>query len=226
MALAMGFLILRLDRLQERRTWLAAVGLLAFCFLAYTAGLLFAAVAIGGALPFVARAEPKTARALLAASLAAAAVAFLLYYVNWAWPFLSQSVPKMLHGSGAPEGGGTPVLKRLAALPHKLDYSYGSAAVPVLGLAGLVRARAMRGWPLLAAWAALLPVFCVADLFFNLLLKHHYFTAVPVAVGGGLLLSALACRGAAGRVGAGALAGLSLLLGAQTALDVALGRIP
>jgi hypothetical protein len=98
--------------------------------------------------------------------------------------------------------------------------------IPVLGLAGLARARSLRAWPLLLAWAAVLPVFSVADLFFNLLLKHHYFTMVPVAVGGGLLLAALARRGAAGRVGAGVLLGLALLLGLQTALDAALGRIP
>jgi hypothetical protein len=226
MALALGFLVLRFDRLRQRGTWGAAVGLLAFCFLAYTAGLLFAAFTLAAALPFVLRSEPGTARALAAAGLAAAAVAFLLYYANWAWPFLSQSVPRMLHGSGAPDGGGTPVLKRLMALPHKLDYSYGSVAIPVLGLAGLSRARALRAWPLLLAWAAVLPVFSGADLFFNLLLKHHYFTTVPVAVGGGLLLAALAGRGAAGRVGAGVLLGLALLLGVRTALDAALGRIP
>jgi len=146
--------------------------------------------------------------------------------MQWTWPFLSQSVPRILHGSGAPEGGGTPVLRRLLTLPHKLNYSYGSALIPVLGLAGLARARALRGWPLLRAWAAVLPVFSVADLFFNLLLKHHYFTAAPVAVGGGLLLAALARRGAVGRVSAGVLLGLALMLGLQTALDAALGRIP
>ena len=226
MAAAMGFLILRLDRLRQPATWTVAVALLTFCFLAYTAGLLFAAFAVAGALPFVLRAEPKTGRALAFAALAAVALAFLLYYVHWTWPFLSQSVPRILHGSGAPEGGGTPVLKRLLALPHKLNYSYGSALIPVLGLAGLVRARGLHGWPLLAAWAAVLPVFSAADLFFNLLLKHHYFTAVPVAVGGGLLLAALARRGAVGRVCAGVLLGLALLLGMQTAVDAALGRIP
>jgi hypothetical protein len=226
MALAMGFLIVRFDRLREPWTWGAAVALLVFCFLAYTAGLLFAAFTLGAVLPFVLRSEPGTARSLAAAGLAAAAVAFLLYYVHWAWPFLSQSVPRMLHGSGAPDGGGTPVLRRLLALPHKLGYSYGSALIPVLGLAGLARARSLRAWPLLLAWAAVLPVFSVADLFFNLLLKHHYFTMVPVAVGGGLLLTALARRGAAGRVGACVLLGLALLLGLQTALDAALGRIP
>ena len=226
MAAAMGYLILRLDRLRRPGTWVAAVTLLAFCFLAYTAGLLFAAFAVAAALPFVLCADPKAARALAAAALAAASIAFLLYYVHWTWPFLSQSVPRILHGSGAPEGGGTPVLRRLLALPHKLNYSYGSALVPVLGLAGLVRARMLRGWPLLAAWAAVLPVFSAADLFFNLLLKHHYFTAVPVGVGGGLLLAALARRGAVGRVSAGVLLGLALLLGVQAALDAGLGRIP
>jgi hypothetical protein len=177
-------------------------------------------------LPIIVRSEPSTARALAAAGLAAAVVAFLLYYMQWTWPFLSQSVPRILHGSGSPDGGGTPVVRRLLALPHKLNYSYGSALIPVLGLAGLARARALRGWPLLGAWAAVLPVFSVADLFFNLLLKHHYFTSVPVAVGGGLFLSAVARRGAVGRVSAGVLLGIALLLGLQTALDAALGRIP
>jgi len=226
MAAAMGYLILRFDRLRQPWTWVTAVALLSFCFLAYTAGLLFAAFAIAAALPFVVRSEPSTARALAAAGVAAAAVAFLLYYMQWTWPFLSQSVPRILHGSGTPEGGGAPVLRRLLALPHKLNYSFGSVLIPVLGLAGLARARALRGWPLLGAWAAVLPAFSVADLFFNLLLKHHYFTGVPVAVGGGLLLAALARRGAVGRVSAGVLLGLALLLGLQTALDAALGRIP
>ena len=226
MVVAMGFLILRFDRLREPWTWGVAVGLLTFCFLAYTAGLLFAAFTLAAALPFVLRSEPGTARSLAAAGLAAAAVAFLLYYVHWTWPFLSQSVPRILHGSGAPDEGGAPVLRRLLALPHKLGYSYGSVLIPVLGLAGLARARSLRGWPLLLAWAAVLPAFSVADLFFNLLLKHHYFTMVPVAVGGGLVLAALARRGAAGRVGAGVLLGLALLLGLRTALDAALGRIP
>jgi hypothetical protein len=226
MALAMGFLIVRYDRLRERETWAAAVALLAFCFLAYTAGLLFAAFAVVAALPLVLRVEPATARALAGAALAAAVAAFLLYYVNWTWPFLSQTVPRLLQGSGAAEGGTTPVLKRLLALPHKLDYSYGSALIPLAGLGGLARARAMRGWPLLLAWAAVLPVFSAADLFFNLLLKHHYFTMVPVAVGGGLLLAALAQRGRAGWVGAIVLLGLALGLGFQTAMDAALGRIP
>jgi hypothetical protein len=226
MALAMGFLIVRYDRLRERETWAAAVALLAFCFLAYTAGLLFAAFAVVAALPLVLRVEPATARALAGAAVAAAGAAFLLYYVNWTWPFLSQTVPRLLQGSGAAEGGTTPVLKRLLALPHKLDYSYGSALIPLAGLGGLARARAMRGWPLLLAWAAVLPVFSAADLFFNLLLKHHYFTMVPVAVGGGLFLAALAQRGRAGWVGATVLLGLALGLGFQTAMDAALGRIP
>jgi hypothetical protein len=226
MATAMGYLILRFDRLPQAWTWVTAVALLSFCLLAYTAGLLFAAFVIVLALPLIVRSQPPMARALAAAGLAAAVVAFLLYYMQWTWPFLSQSVPRILHGSGSPEGGGTPVMRRLLALPHKLNYSYGSALIPVLGLAGLARARALRGWPLLAAWAAVLPVFSVVDLFFNLLLKHHYFTSVPVAVGGGLFLAAVARRGAVGRVSAGVLLGIALLLGLQTALDAALGRIP
>jgi hypothetical protein len=87
MAAAMGYLILRLDHLRQPRTWAAAVALLALCFLAYTAGLLFAAFAVAAALPFVLRTEPRTGRALAAAALAAGTIAFLLYYVPWTWPF-------------------------------------------------------------------------------------------------------------------------------------------
>ena len=78
----------------------------------------------------------------------------------------------------------------------------------------------------LLAWAAVLPVFTVLDLFFNFLLKHHYFTMVPVAVGGGALLASVAERGRWGRaVAAVALVTMAVLAG-RVGLDAATGRIP
>ena len=80
---------------------------------------------------------------------------------------------------------------------------------------------------LLLAWAAILPVFMVLDLSFNFLLKHHYFTMVPVAVGGGVLLARIAERGRWGRVAVAVAATRRLaLLGARVGLDAATGRIP
>ena len=64
------------------------------------------------------------------------------------------------------------------------------------------------------------------DLFFNFLLKHHYFVMVPVAVGCGALLSRLAELGRYGRAIALALLAVILYLGVDTALQVALGLIP
>ena len=76
------------------------------------------------------------------------------------------------------------------------------------------------------AWGAVLPVFMGLDLAFNFLLKHHYFTMVPVAVGGGAALAAIAGRGRAGRVLAAVVLVAVALLGARVALDAAMGRIP
>jgi hypothetical protein len=147
--------------------------------------------------------------------------------VNWFWPFLSKTVPQLLGGSGAHSGSSAGALPlRIAAMPHKLAYTFGSALVPALGLFGLFLARRGVERVLLLAWAAVLPVFMVLDLSFNFLLKHHYFTMVPVAVGGGVLLARIAERGRWGRVAALAALLAVALLGARVGLDAAMGRIP
>lgn len=225
-ALALAFVGLRLERLRARATFVAAVAALTFAFLSYTATLLFVGLALALALPAVWRREPAQARALAAALGVAAAAAFGLYYVNWAWPFLKESVPRLLHAAPGPAGDSTDRLARLLAQPGKLAYSFGSWAVPLLGLAGLALARDARLRPVLLAWAALLPLFCGLDLFFNFLLKHHYFTLVPVAVGGGLLLARLETSGRAGRVAALLLLAGALALGLDQALAVGGGLIP
>ena len=163
----------------------------------------------------------------MTATAAAAALAFALYYVNWTWPFLSESIPQLLGGAGAHSGSSAGALpSRLAAIPHKLAYTFGSALVPVLGLGGLLLARRGVERVVLLAWAAVLPVFLVLDLSFNFLLKHHYFTMAPVAVGGGVLLARVAERGRWGRALAAAALLAVIALGARVALDAATGRIP
>lgn len=227
MTMAVTYLALGAERLEAWPQWWRAVLLLTLCFLAYFAGLLFMAMVIAISAAAFRRRDPRLARALCTAALAASAIAFALYYVHWTWPFLSESVPRLLGGSGAHSNADSGALpSRLFAVPHKLAYTFGSALVPVLGLAGLVIAR--RGPPrvLLLAWAAILPVFSGLDLLFNFLLKHHYFTMVPVAVGGGVLLATLAERGRWGRGMALLALVVVALLGARVGLDAATGRIP
>jgi hypothetical protein len=229
MALAMGFVALRLERLPERRTWWIAVALLAVCFLSYTAALLFTGLALALALPWLLRRHRVPALALVTAAAAGGAAAFVLYYAFWTWPFLSETVPRLLGGSGRPAeaAAGSALLARAAALPRKLGYTFGSPVVPLLGLAGLGGALVSRrpAAVLIAAWGAVLVVFSALDLSFNFLLKHHYFTMVPVAVGVGVLVARLADHALARWAAAAALLALAALaLG--VGFDVATGRIP
>jgi hypothetical protein len=164
-------------------------------------------------------------RALLLAGVVAGLAAFALYYVHWTWPFLSQSVPRFLSGS-RPGAEPTPVWSRLALQPGKLAYSYGALAFPLAGLAGLTLAARRTDRVLLVAWGGILVVFSGLDVFFNFLLKHHYFVMVPVAVGAGLMLASLYERGRGWSAAALALTAAVVLLGARVGLDVATGRIP
>jgi hypothetical protein len=226
-SLALAFIVFRLDRLGERRIWWTAVGLLTFCFLSYTAALLFTGVILALMVAGLWRGSRSSATALALVVLTAGALAFGLYYVNWAVPFLRESVPRILAGPGARgTEAGVPLLSRLLLQPRKWDYSYGSLLVPVLGLAGLWQAPRSRSRTLILVWACVLAAVSGFDLFFNFLLKHHYFLIVPVGVGWGVLLSQLAERGRAGRLAAYALLALGAVLGMQTAVAVALGRIP
>jgi hypothetical protein len=229
MTMAMALVALRFERLPERATWWAAVILLTVCFLSYTAALLFTAIALAAALPWLVRRHRAAARALTGAAGTATAAAFLLYYVFWTWPFLSESVPRLLGGAGrtAEAAAGGALLARAAALPHKLTYTFGSPLVPLAGLLGLAAAVSSGAPPavLVGAWGLVLVLFSVLDLSFNFLLKHHYFTMVPVAVGIGVLMARAAERPFARWAAGAALLALSALA-LSMGLDVATGRIP
>ena len=95
----------------------------------------------------------------------------------------------------------------------------------VAGLAGLLFLKGRPERALILAWAAVLVVFSGLDVSFNFLLKHHYATMVPVAVGLGLLLDRLGRSPRGSLAGAGLLA-LLLALGVRSALDTGLGLIP
>jgi hypothetical protein len=226
-SMALCFVLLRFEALVRPATCAAAVGLLALCFLSYTASLLFASMVLAASVALLWRRAPGPARALALALVAAWLLAFGLYYVNWTWPFLAESLPRIV-SSSSPGGDSGSLWARLALQPRKLSYTYGSALVPLLGLGGLVLARRATApaRTILLCWAAILLAIGGADLFFNFLRKHHYFVMVPVAVGGGVLLARLAETGRAGRVAAGVLCLVVAALGLQTAVDVALGHIP
>ena len=230
MTMAMAYLALRFERLGERRTFWTATALLTVSHLSYTAALLFTIVSFALALPFLWRRYPGPARALVRVTFASCAAAFLVYYVYWAWPFLTESIPQILYGSrgsAAAAGGDIALEPRLMAQTQKLAYTFGTPLVPLAGLLGLGMSVATGGAAaaLLLAWAAVLPLFSGMDAFFNFLLKHHYFTIAPMAAGVGVLLARLpASRW--GRCAAAAALAAMLVLSGTVALDLATGRIP
>ena len=87
---------------------------------------------------------------------------------------LVQLVERLRHVAGieggadrGPHSGRVRAPRRAPSCPSprwQLQSRFRTASNP----AASTRARALRGWPLLGAWAAVLPVFSVADLFFNL----------------------------------------------------------
>ena len=221
-ALALGLIVLRFDHLQERSTWWWVTGLLTLCFLSYTASLLMAVVTLFMAIPLLFRRAPEPTRALTGAVIAAAIAAFFLYYVNWTLPFLRESLPRILFSMG-PETDEIAFWSRLAALPGKLAYTYGHAALPLAGLAGLTLVRPGSHRVLLACWAGMLVLFSGLDLYFNFLLKHHYFVIPVVTAGCGLLAAWLFRKGRWGQVLSAIWVFYMILLGGRAALSVALG---
>jgi hypothetical protein len=225
-SLALSWLIFNIDELPRFKTWLATAWIFTFCFLSYTASLLFTGMVLVFLIAVSARAHPFRARSVSTMLLAASTFAFLLYYVHWTAPFLLHSAPKILGGAGL---GGTaaeasPILFRLSLEPGKLTYSYGSMLIPVLGALGL---RLLpKSWDrlVLGTWMGILFLVSALDVFFNFLLKHHYYVMLPVAVGLGALLARVEERG--GRLLAAAMTLLIVIPGMMTAIDVALGRIP
>lgn len=225
-SLALAWLIFRVDELHRFKVWLATAWIFTFCFLSYTAALLFTGAVLVYVILASVRATPARARAVFTMLVTACVFAFLLYYVHWTAPFLLQSVPKILGGAGL--GGAaaeaTPVLARLALEPGKLTYSYGSMLIPLGGALGLLLLPKSWDRLVLGAWMGILFFVSAMDVFFNFLLKHHYYVMLPVAVGLAGLLIRVENRW--GRIPAAVVTGLILIPGIQTAIDVALGRIP
>lgn len=225
-SLALPWLMFKVDDLARFRTFLGTAWLFTFCFLSYTAALLFTGAVLVWLVLVSVRANPVRARSVFTMLVVACTFAFLLYYVHWTLPFLMQSVPKILSGAGV--GGAaaeaTPILARLSLEPGKLSYSYGSMLIPLVAALGLWWLP--RSWDrlVLLTWMGILFFVSAADVFFNFLLKHHYYVMLPVAVGLGSVLARIEAR--YGKTPARVVLLLVVSLGLQTAIDVALGRIP
>jgi len=225
-SLALPWLMFKVDGLGRFKVWLGTAWLFTFCFLSYTAALLFTGAVLVWVILMTARENLPRARSVFTMLLAASTFAFLLYYVHWTLPFLMQSVPKIMGGAGL--GGkaaeATPILSRLALEPGKLSYSYGSMLIPLAGAVSLLWLPKSWNRLILMSWMGILFFVSGIDLFFNFLLKHHYYVMLPVAVGLGGLMARIESRW--GRAPAVALTLLVLSLGLKTAIEVALGLIP
>jgi hypothetical protein len=223
--LALVYLFVGWGELQRASRWWGAVGLLTLAFLSYTASLLFTGFTLLVALPFLARADRRQAWHLLTATSAATLASLALYYGYWVLPFVRESIPLLLASNG---GDSIPVGTRLALIPRKLVYSFGSLVLPLAGLLGVgllsLRSRDERRF-LLLAWITVLVFFSFADVFFNFILKHHYFTLVPVAIGAAAVLDAGMRRGGWTRWASGALLVYAVALGLRSAAALALGTI-
>ncbi len=225
-SLALPWLMFKVDDLGRFKAWLGTAWLFAFCFLSYTAALLFTGAVLVWVILMTARENVPRARSVFTMLVAASTCAFLLYYVHWTLPFLMQSVPKIMGGAGL--GGkaaeATPILSRLALEPGKLSYSYGSMLIPLAGALGLLWLPKSWNRLILLSWMGILFFVSGVDLFFNFLLKHHYYVMLPVAVGLGGLMARIESRW--GRAPAVALTLLMMSLGLKTAVEAALGLIP
>ena len=225
-SLALPWLMFKADDLSRFKTWLATAWIFTFCFLSYTAALLFTGAVLVWVILMTARGNLPRARSVLTMLVAASTFAFLLYYVHWTLPFLLQSVPKILGGAGLGDKAAeaTPILARLLLEPGKLSYSYGSMLIPLAGALSLLWLPKSWNRLVLLSWMGILFFVSGIDVFFNFLLKHHYYVMLPVAVGLGGLMARIESRW--GRVPAAALTLLAVSLGLKTAVEVALGLIP
>jgi hypothetical protein len=225
-SLVLPWLMFKAEELGRFRTWLLTAWLFTFCFLSYTAALLFTGAALVWIILVDARGNFPRARSVFTMLVAASTFAFLLYYVHWSLPFLMESVPKILGGAGlgSKAAEATPILARLALEPSKLSYSYGSMLIPLAGALGLLLVKPSWDRLVLLTWIGILFFVSAIDLFFNFLLKHHYYVMLPVAVGLSGLLTRIEKRW--GRPPAIALTALAVSLGLSTAIEVALGLIP
>jgi hypothetical protein len=227
MAGTMTILVTRFESLGRASSLAIVTAALTLSFLSYTAALLFSGCVVVWSLPFLWWAFPRASRSLLKALLLACLFALLLYYGNWAWPFLKESIPRIVHGRAGQAPHHVALGARLALLPGKLDYSYGTLLIPLVGLAGLsLLPRERPDRVFLLGWGFVLVLFSAVDLYFNLLLKHHYFTQTPIAVGLGIVLERVARRKEGGALLAAAGLLVCAAFGLWTARDVALGLIP
>jgi hypothetical protein len=221
-AVGLGFVVIQERRLSRRREWLIGVGLITLCFLSYTGSLLFGSVTLAMSVLWLYRSERTLALRLATLLLAGWGLALLLYYMHWVVPFLTDSLPQL---AGKGSSGTVDLGARLRLAPEKLSYTFGSWLVAAFGLAGLGLARSRARRVLLGSWGSVLILFSGLDLYFNFLLKHHYFSLPAVAVGAALALHWLEGKKTPGRLLLAAFVVFLWMMGLEEALRVAAGGV-
>ncbi|HXV64917.1 MAG TPA: hypothetical protein VEK15_29740, partial [Vicinamibacteria bacterium] len=219
---ALGLLAICANRLSEKGIFWLVSGALTIGFLSYTGSLLFGSAALALTALISYRSDRDFSKSLVKLALVSWTVAFLLYYVHWAVPFFRDTLPVLLFGTGGERV--IDLSARVAAVPSKFTYSFGSFLVPLGGLLGIALAEGRsRGRCLLEGWALVLVLFTLLDLGFNFLLKHHYFSWPVVAIGLGLLFHRIDGRGRFGRPAARIFLLALVVSAVRAALSVASG---
>jgi hypothetical protein len=109
-------------------------------------------------------------------------------------------------------------------LPGRLSFTYENALLPLVGLLSLGLMARSPQRTLLFLWGGILILFSGLDLFFNFLLKHHYFVMAPVSVGLGLGAAWLSGKGRIGVAAVAVFLVYLLVMAFRAALEVALGN--
>ncbi len=199
--------------------WLGVALLIALALAAYITHLVFVPVLVGGLclslFAFGTRTQRGIAGWLVAASVIAAFVAWLVEYLPYTLPVMQRTIPAFIA-----------ILQDEGAIIADTATVYGSPpktlaqhliahfrVLPVV-LASVALVRLLRDWRgafithIGVAWALFLIITQFTDGLFSLWDKHMYFAAPAVALFAGLALAWLAQRGTAGRVVGGAVLAL------------------
>jgi hypothetical protein len=223
-AVDMAFLLWiagRIERVTERRTWLAGAAWVAACQLAYVSGVVNISLLVTVlAAVTVLAGQRRAALAILAMGAAGSAVAVALYYRDFL-PMVADVVSRIASGGSAGAPSRYPI-QSFWAVAYGRTNDFFDGVYPVLtalGVALLCRHEAPPRWPvrtrLVAAWLItygllLLGRARVPDLFLH---GHETLLVTPlVCLASGQTLAALARRGGFRRAAA---AILLLFLAAQ-----------
>jgi hypothetical protein len=218
-AVDMAFLLwiaARVDRVAERRTWIAGAAWVAACQLAYVSGVINISVLVGVlAVVTLIAGRRREALAILAMGAAGSAIAFAAYYRDFL-PMVADVASRIL--AGAARAPSRYPIQSFWAVAYGRTRDFFDGVYPVLAALGIVllcrrAAPAMEAaWPvrtrLVAAWLITYAVLLlgrarIPDLFLH---GHETLLVTPlVCLAAGQTLAALARAGGVRRITAGIL---------------------